>query len=165
MKHHWISALCAACAMAACAPAAEKAPAGSPPPIAAGADRDAHGCKGSAGYTWSSVRQSCIRIFESGLAFQPDVSQPQSAVLQAFIVLSPEQGDAVTAAELFVPGQTAPIALTLVHTPEGDIRPTVLVNQAEGVEVFRYKDEYILEVKGLRFRRQSDMTDRLHQIR
>ena len=41
----------------------------------------------------------------------------------------------------------------------------MLVNQAEGVEVFRYKDDYILEVKGLRFRRQSEMNDRLHQIR
>ncbi|MBF7090307.1 hypothetical protein IUY40_01950 [Flavobacterium sp. ALJ2] len=29
-----------------------------------GGDSDAHGCKGSAGYTWSSVRKECIRIFE-----------------------------------------------------------------------------------------------------
>lgn len=32
-----------------------------------GADRDEHGCIGSAGYTWSEVRQDCIRLFETGI--------------------------------------------------------------------------------------------------
>ncbi|MBS7253073.1 hypothetical protein KHA98_03790 [Flavobacterium branchiicola] len=29
-----------------------------------GADSDAHGCKGSAGYTWSTLKKECIRVFE-----------------------------------------------------------------------------------------------------
>jgi hypothetical protein len=29
-----------------------------------GADSDAHGCKGSAGYTWSVLKKECIRVFE-----------------------------------------------------------------------------------------------------
>lgn len=29
-----------------------------------GADADSHGCKASAGYTWSTLRKECIRIFE-----------------------------------------------------------------------------------------------------
>ncbi|MHC0445514.1 hypothetical protein ACWA1F_08885 [Flavobacterium sp. 3-218] len=29
-----------------------------------GADSDAHGCKASAGYTWSELKKECIRIFE-----------------------------------------------------------------------------------------------------
>lgn len=29
-----------------------------------GGDSDAHGCKGSAGYTWSIIKNNCIRIFE-----------------------------------------------------------------------------------------------------
>ena len=33
--------------------------------VAAGADSDAHGCKASAGYTWSILKKECIRIFEN----------------------------------------------------------------------------------------------------
>jgi hypothetical protein len=29
-----------------------------------GADRDAHGCIGSAGYTWSETLQQCVRPWE-----------------------------------------------------------------------------------------------------
>ena len=29
-----------------------------------GGDSDAHGCKASAGYTWSTLKKECIRIFE-----------------------------------------------------------------------------------------------------
>ena len=32
-----------------------------------GADRDEHGCIGSAGYTWCEVRKDCIRLFEDGI--------------------------------------------------------------------------------------------------
>lgn len=32
-----------------------------------GNDEDDHGCKGSAGYTWSEVRKDCIRVFEEGV--------------------------------------------------------------------------------------------------
>lgn len=31
-----------------------------------GGDSDAHGCKGSAGYTWSALKKECVRIFEVG---------------------------------------------------------------------------------------------------
>ncbi|MCV2487088.1 hypothetical protein OD917_19305 [Flavobacterium sp. SH_e] len=30
-----------------------------------GADVDSHGCKASAGYTWSALKKDCIRIFEN----------------------------------------------------------------------------------------------------
>jgi hypothetical protein len=29
-----------------------------------GGDQDEHGCIGSAGYTWSSIKNECIRVFE-----------------------------------------------------------------------------------------------------
>ncbi|MEN2412769.1 hypothetical protein [Flavobacterium mesophilum] len=29
-----------------------------------GADADAHGCKASTGYTWSTLKKECIRVFE-----------------------------------------------------------------------------------------------------
>ncbi|MEY3613964.1 MAG: hypothetical protein RL697_679 [Pseudomonadota bacterium] len=129
----------------------------------AGADRDAHGCIGSAGYTWSNVRKQCIRIFEAGLAFEPDPAPTQGAVLSAYLVLAPAEGE-VTATELFVPGRDAPVSLTLVHTPEGDIRPTLLENKTEGVRVFRFKDEHVLEVNGQIFRRASPPDDRLFEL-
>lgn len=37
------------------------------PAALVGADRDEHGCIGSAGYTWSEVRKDCIRLFEDGI--------------------------------------------------------------------------------------------------
>ena len=38
-----------------------------------GADKDAHGCIGSAGYTYSVVRKDCIRLWEEGTALTPVV--------------------------------------------------------------------------------------------
>ncbi|QNK64657.1 DUF3828 domain-containing protein [Pedobacter sp. PAMC26386] len=32
--------------------------------VMVGGDSDAHGCKGSAGYTWSALKKTCIRVFE-----------------------------------------------------------------------------------------------------
>ncbi|TDP01396.1 hypothetical protein [Flavobacterium sp. 245] len=32
--------------------------------IKVGADSDTHGCKASAGYTWSDLKKECIRIFD-----------------------------------------------------------------------------------------------------
>lgn len=33
----------------------------------AGNDLDKHGCKGSAGYTWSVAKNECVQIFEAGV--------------------------------------------------------------------------------------------------
>lgn len=30
-----------------------------------GGDSDSHGCKASAGYTWSALKKECVRIFEN----------------------------------------------------------------------------------------------------
>lgn len=38
----------------------------SKPAVVAGGDSDSHGCKASAGYTWSVLKKECIRIFEIG---------------------------------------------------------------------------------------------------
>ena len=36
------------------------------PDVMVGGDSDAHGCKASAGYTWSEIKKECVRIFEVG---------------------------------------------------------------------------------------------------
>lgn len=50
-------------ALAACA-SPEKTPAQSAAPPMVGADRDAHGCIGSAGYQWCERSQRCERPWE-----------------------------------------------------------------------------------------------------
>lgn len=40
------------------------------PPMV-GSDSDVHGCKASAGYTWSNTRNSCVRVWEVGIRLTP----------------------------------------------------------------------------------------------
>ena len=64
-----------------------------------GADRDAHNCIASAGYTYSAVRGECIRLWESGTALLP-VIQIEQPVLAAYVVQ--DENDQKT--EVFLPG-------------------------------------------------------------
>jgi hypothetical protein len=69
-------------------------------PVAAGADRDGHGCIGSAGYTWSLLKSKCIRVFEEGVRLDP-VLQPSDAAISAFILFRSKTD--FRKAELFLP--------------------------------------------------------------
>lgn len=52
-------------AMAADAGPSAKVPGAAPPPQGMpGADRDAHGCIGSAGYSWCARENKCVRPWE-----------------------------------------------------------------------------------------------------
>lgn len=64
-----------------------------------GNDKDEHGCIGSAGYTWSELRQECIRTFEVGVRLNPVEGTKDTAVISAFVVFN----DAKSKAELFLP--------------------------------------------------------------
>lgn len=64
-----------------------------------GADRDAHGCIASAGYTYSVVRAGCIRVWEAGTELLPTLPA-DGPVLAAYVVQS-ENGQE---AEVFMPG-------------------------------------------------------------
>ena len=154
--------LLAACA---CSPRSEnqgQAPAQAP---VAGADRDAHGCIPSAGYTWSPVRGACIRLFEDGVRFeQADVRAGQTPQV-VYVVVAPAQGKEVTVAELHVPEHQQPIALHVVHTPEGDLMPVVLANKAEKVEVMLHKDQVYVDLKGVRYHCFCDTEERIRNIR
>jgi hypothetical protein len=104
-----------------------------------GSGRDSHGCLASAGETWSPVRIACIRVFETGLPFEPTADNPDQTML-AYVITTPVDGSKVKAAELHWPGEAAPWALDVVHTPEGDIRPTVLASKKYDVVIFRNRD-------------------------
>jgi hypothetical protein len=69
-----------------------------------GNDRDAHGCIGTAGYTWSQIRQECIRIFESGQRLRPFDKRETAA---AFVVYSANRSKL----ELFSPTSSTSIIL------------------------------------------------------
>lgn len=79
----------------------------------AGADRDAYGCKGSAGYTWSEARAACVRLWEEGIRLSP--ADGTDEALAAYVVLSKDG----TQAELFEPVKTKPRLLVRAFTPEG----------------------------------------------
>lgn len=95
-----------------------------------GADRDEHGCIGSAGYQWSALAGKCVRLFEQGIRLNPtDAGQTVSA----FVLFNADQSQA---------------ELTL---PEGE--PIRLVRQGEegnwswqggGYQLFPWKG-YVLK--------------------
>jgi len=67
-----------------------------------GNDKDEHGCIGSAGYQWSSLKNDCIRIFEAGtkLSAAEVVTDKTTATFAIFNSDSSK-------AELFIPGLSA----------------------------------------------------------
>jgi hypothetical protein len=67
-----------------------------------GADQDEHGCKASAGYQWSSLKNECIRIFESGIQLDPKAADLDPST-SAFVVFKSDTDDAQ--AEVYLPGE------------------------------------------------------------
>lgn len=72
-----------------------------------GADVDEHGCKGSAGYVWSQLREDCIRIFEEGITLLPVEIDESEPVFAAFVLYDDEK----TQVELFLPSDKESILL------------------------------------------------------
>ena len=76
-----------------------------------GGDVDNHGCKGSAGYTWSIIKNKCIRIFE-GTKLSHAEEAGKTYTTSAYVVF---EGDK---AELFLDTQIESIVLE--RKSEGD---------------------------------------------
>jgi len=74
-----------------------------------GADKDEHGCKTSAGYTWSQLSGECVRIFEKGTRLDP-FENTDGAVMSAFVIFKNDE------AEVFIQTQ----------------KPMILRRRAEG---------------------------------
>lgn len=70
------------------------------PPMMVGGDSDEHGCKASAGYTWSSIKNECVRLFEVGIRLDPKAEGLDKA-LSAFAVFKSDTDDAQV--EIFLP--------------------------------------------------------------
>lgn len=69
-------------------------------PVRVGSDQDEHGCKASAGYTWSEALQKCIRIWEEGIRLIP-VDTSGSYTANATVVITADAKQA----ELFIVDQ------------------------------------------------------------
>lgn len=72
-----------------------------------GNDADAHGCKGSAGYSWSVIKNECIRPWENTLQLLPINHEDSSAIITASVVFSKDS----TKAELFMANETENLVL------------------------------------------------------
>ncbi|MEM9107086.1 MAG: hypothetical protein AAGC96_15640 [Pseudomonadota bacterium] len=72
---------------------------------ATGADQSEQGCIGSAGYTWSQLRQECVRLFEVGVPLYN--AQDPDATTVAYMV----SGGSAQPLELFLPDQAEGILM------------------------------------------------------
>ncbi len=105
-------------------------PSVSPQPVV-GADRDEHGCKGSAGYRWSLVRNECIRIFEAGIRLNAK-APGLDTTFSAFVVFKSDTED--EQAELFLPGQEPLLLDRVADSGAGTWkRDTLVLTQWKGM--------------------------------
>lgn len=108
--------------------------------IVTGADADAHGCKGSAGYTWSEIKQNCIRIFEDGVRMSAaDTTLDQTTA--AFAVFNADSSKV----ELFIPSVSNGIILS--KTEAGKWTDSVYVFSAKGQQCEIQKGKTLLYKK------------------
>jgi hypothetical protein len=80
-------------------------------PVVVGGDSDAHGCKASAGYTWSTLKKECIRIFE-GTKLSHTEETGKTYTTAAFVIFDGNK------AELFL--DTQKDAIILERKAEGE---------------------------------------------
>lgn len=67
-----------------------------------GGDKDVHGCKGSAGYTYSQIKNDCVRVFEQKIKLTEVKPQGSSTSMTAVIF-----SKNMKKAEIFIPDGAA----------------------------------------------------------
>lgn len=67
-----------------------------------GGDKDVHGCKGSAGYTYSQLRNDCVRVFEQKIKLK-EVNSDKSYTTSTAVIFSKN----MSKAEIFIPDGSA----------------------------------------------------------
>ena len=108
----------------------------SPKPAIVGNDSDNHGCKGSAGQTWSVLKNDCIQVFNEGTRLNPINAKDGEAIISAFILFNDNQSKA----ELFIGNQPNVI---LNKNREGNFASgKYLYNYSESTLYIDSKPEY-----------------------
>lgn len=103
--------------------------------LKAGGDKDEHGCIAAAGYTWSVLKNDCVRAFDQHKLMPTE--QQGTAVLAAFFLFNADE----TKAELFLPTEKTGIVLQRSGT-EGNY-----VWKKDDLELFSWKG-YVLKKSG-----------------
>ncbi len=67
-----------------------------------GNDLDKHGCKGSAGYSWSVAKNDCIQVFNTGVRLEPQ-DRMLNQTLSAFVVFANDEKENEFEVEIFLP--------------------------------------------------------------
>ncbi len=115
--------------------------------LKAGADVDANGCKGSAGYQFSIVKNRCIRVWEEGIRFEeinPTKTGNQPKV--AFVIFSDDKKKA----EVQFGGTDKPVILEKQKVVEGETQPVYFENKMEMITIDFAKHIYWINYNGKR---------------
>ncbi|SIQ51633.1 hypothetical protein SAMN05880574_11520 [Chryseobacterium sp. RU37D] len=67
-----------------------------------GGDKDAHGCKGSAGYTYSQIKNDCVRVFEQKIQLN-EVKSEKGYTTGTAVIFNKN----MSKAEVFIPDGSA----------------------------------------------------------
>jgi hypothetical protein len=110
----------------------------------AGADKDEHGCIGSAGSTWSVLKNECVQVFQAGTQFTAYGTNNDST-MAAYIILSNDQ----TKAEAFLPSNYSKTAVILdeVNSSKKENNFTLYENKKEMFKIDFSKNKYIISFK------------------
>ena len=81
------------------------------PSTRVGADRDEHNCIASAGYTFSALKNGCVRLWEDGISLLP-LTSSDGALLAAYVIVGNDT------AEVFLPQVQKPLMLVLQTAEE-----------------------------------------------
>jgi hypothetical protein len=71
-----------------------------------GADKDEHGCIGSAGYTYSKIKKDCVRVWETGIQLE-QLDKNAEAIFSATIIPADDESKV----ELFAVGEKESLIL------------------------------------------------------
>ena len=108
------------------------------PPLVGG-DTDKHGCKPSAGYTFSSIKNDCVRLFEQKIQLK-EVESKQSYSTFVAVIFSDDKRKA----EIFVPNTESSLILLR--------KGRRLKWQANGFELSKAKDYVLKKAKKVIYR-------------
>jgi len=110
-----------------CSPKTTPAPAVIPEAelVISGGDRDEHGCIATAGYTWSKVREECIRTFEVGAVLTN--AQDPAASTACHVVAGKDESKR----EIFLPEKPESIVLTGTKSQWSDAKKEYVLTEVK----------------------------------
>ena len=103
----------------------------------AGSDRDTHNCIASAGYTWSELKNDCVRSWEVGVQFDPSATRKDKTSIASILFLNDK-------AEVFASELKTPVILKAVKN--GNI---VFENTTEKVAILKENGRLNLKIGGV----------------